>query len=137
MDETVKGAAEFDRAKNEPIRLASISGPWLAYVIKQTSTGVSGDSAPSESTMANPGTKFDPNPKINRTFAFQDKLPKLPIPPLEDTCRRYLKALEALQDEKEHEQTRRAVEDFLEGDGPTLQKRLQAWAETKARRVYL
>jgi carnitine O-acetyltransferase len=85
--------------------------------------------------MANPVTKFDPNPKINRTLASQDKLPKLPIPPLEDTCRRYLTALEALQDEKEHEQTKRAVKDFLEGDGPTLQKRLQEWAEIKARCV--
>jgi carnitine O-acetyltransferase len=83
--------------------------------------------------MANPVTKFDPNPKIDRTFASQDKLPKLPIPPLEDTCRRYLTALEALQDEREHEQTKRAVNDFLAGDGPILQKRLQEWAKTKAR----
>ena len=85
--------------------------------------------------MANPVTKFDPNPTTNRTLASQHKLPKLPIPPLEDTCRRYLTALEALQDEKEHEQTKRAVKDFLEGDGPNLQKRLQEWAETKARCV--
>ena len=86
--------------------------------------------------MSNPVTKFDPNPNINRTLASQDKLPKLPIPPLEDTCRRYLTALEALQDEKEHELTKRAVKDFLEGDGPKLQKRLQEWAKTKARWVF-
>ena len=66
---------------------------------------------------------------------FQDKLPKLPIPPLEDTCRRYLTALEALQDENEHEQTKTVVKEFLEGDGPKLQKRLQEWAGTKARYV--
>ena len=85
--------------------------------------------------MANPVTTFDSNPKINRSFMFQDKLPKLPIPPLEDTCRRYLTALEALQDENEHEQTKTAVKEFLEGDGPKLQKRLQEWAGTKARYV--
>jgi carnitine O-acetyltransferase len=38
-----------------------------------------------------------------RTWAHQSQLPNLPIPPLEDTCRRYLTALKALQDEKEHE----------------------------------
>lgn len=83
--------------------------------------------------MENPVTKFDSNPISNRTLAFQHELPKLPIPPLEDTCRRYLTALEGLQDTKEHEQTKKAVSDFLEGDGPKLQKRLQEWAATKAR----
>lgn len=66
-----------------------------------------------------------------RTFSCQDKLPRLPIPPLEDTCRRYLKALEALQDEKEHELTTAAVKEFLEKDGPEIQKRLRDWAKDK------
>ncbi|EDR11160.1 uncharacterized protein LACBIDRAFT_189447 [Laccaria bicolor S238N-H82] len=66
-----------------------------------------------------------------RTFSFQGKLPRLPIPPLEDTCRRYLKALEALQDEKEHELTAAAVKEFLEKDGPEIQKRLRDWAKDK------
>ncbi|KAI6128741.1 hypothetical protein EV401DRAFT_837751 [Pisolithus croceorrhizus] len=44
--------------------------------------------------LANSGTTFHPTtPPLGRTFANQDKLPKLPIPPLEDTCKRYLKAL--------------------------------------------
>ena len=68
-----------------------------------------------------------------RTFSCQDKLPRLPIPPLEDTCRRYLKALEALQDEKEHELTTAAVKEFLEKDGPEIQKRLRDWAKDKDR----
>ncbi|KIJ92160.1 hypothetical protein K443DRAFT_135348 [Laccaria amethystina LaAM-08-1] len=66
-----------------------------------------------------------------RTFSCQDKLPRLPIPPLEDTCRRYLKALEALQDVKEHELTTAAVKEFLEKDGPEIQKRLRDWAKDK------
>ena len=69
----------------------------------------------------------------NKTLAFQHTLPKLPIPPLEDTCRRYLTALKGLQDDREHERTLRAVKEFLEGDGPKLQTRLQEWAETKDR----
>lgn len=32
-----------------------------------------------------------------KTFARQHELPKLPIPKLEDTCQRYLTALEPLQ----------------------------------------
>ena len=83
---------------------------------------------------ANPVTKFhrDPPPS-SRTFARQDELPKLPIPPLEDTCARYLRALEGLQDPRDHEETKRAVEEFLRGDGPRIQERLRAWAEDKAR----
>lgn len=76
-----------------------------------------------------------PNKPAGKTFAHQDKLPHLPIPPLEDTCKRYLKALEPLQDEYEHEETKRAVEDFLEHDGPRIQRKLVEWAKTKDRYV--
>ncbi|KAI0093093.1 acyltransferase ChoActase/COT/CPT [Irpex rosettiformis] len=81
-----------------------------------------------------PVTKFKPEPArpYNRTFAQQNTLPKLPIPPLEDTCSRYLQALEGLQDPRDHEETKKAVEDFLKGDGPRIQQRLLAWAENKA-----
>lgn len=70
-----------------------------------------------------------------QTFANQDKLPKLPVPPLEDTCRRYLRALIALQDEREHAQTEEAVKDFLENDGPKIQAKLLEWAKKKDRSV--
>ena len=67
------------------------------------------------------------------TFAFQKKLPKLPIPSLEDTCRRYLRALEALQERTEHEATKKAVQDFLENDGPVIHEKLKTWAADKDR----
>ena len=73
----------------------------------------------------------------NRTLAFQDKLPKLPIPSLEDTCNRYLRALEALQDEKDHANTKAAVKHFLETDGPVLHDMLKEYAKDKARFVLL
>jgi len=66
-----------------------------------------------------------------KTFINQGKLPKLPIPDLEDTCRRYLRALEGLQDKEEHEATKSAVAEFLHGDGPRVQERLKTWASTK------
>lgn len=39
----------------------------------------------------------------------QEVLPRLPIPPLEDTLKRYLARLEPLQDSRSYEKTKRAV----------------------------
>ncbi|KAH0584635.1 hypothetical protein H2248_010167 [Termitomyces sp. 'cryptogamus'] len=71
------------------------------------------------------------HPIANSTFAQQHKLPKLPIPELEDTCQRYLRALEGLQDEQEHLKTKEVVRDFLENDGPKIQGKLRTWAAQK------
>lgn len=71
------------------------------------------------------------NPKAGITFASQDKLPKLPIPELEDTCRRYLEALKALQSAREHDETAAAVQEFLKKDGPVLQEKLKRYAVGK------
>ncbi|KAF8959704.1 acyltransferase ChoActase/COT/CPT [Flammula alnicola] len=76
-------------------------------------------------------TKFADSKPENRTLAYQEKLPKLPIPPLQDTCNRYLRALEALQDEREHTMTKAAVADFLETDGPKLDEILREYAQDK------
>ena len=81
--------------------------------------------------------KFAYRKPSNRTLAYQDKLPQLPIPSLEDTCNRYLRALEALQDEKEHASTKAAVKQFLETDGPVLHDMLKEYAKDKARFVLL
>lgn len=35
--------------------------------------------------------------ETGKTFSLQSKLPRLPIPKLEDTCRRYLESLKPLQ----------------------------------------
>ncbi|KAL3449413.1 Choline/Carnitine o-acyltransferase-domain-containing protein [Aspergillus insuetus] len=65
------------------------------------------------------------------TFAHQDSLPKLPIPDLESTCRKYIDAVAPLQTPKEQEDTRAAVRDFLKSEGPGLQERLQNYASSK------
>lgn len=70
-----------------------------------------------------------------KTFAGQSSIPKLPIPPLEDTCSRYLRALEGLQDPAEHARTKAVVEEFLKSEGPRLQEKLKAYAADKARCV--
>jgi carnitine O-acetyltransferase len=69
--------------------------------------------------------------KQGLTFANQDSLPKLPIPDLEDTCRRHLEALMALQSPREHEESKAAVTEFLKTDGPSLQEKLKNYATSK------
>ncbi|KAL8751671.1 MAG: hypothetical protein Q9184_005998 [Pyrenodesmia sp. 2 TL-2023] len=59
---------------------------------------------------------------------FEDSLPRLPVPTLEETAKRYLKSVQPLLKQPEFENTRRAVEEFVQpgGKGQELQKRLQA-----------
>ncbi|KAI1329300.1 choline/Carnitine O-acyltransferase [Xylariaceae sp. FL0255] len=66
------------------------------------------------------------------TFAAQDDLPKLPIPTLDATCRRYLAALKPLQGPREHAETQHAVQEFLRSDGVDLQEKLQQYAAGKS-----
>ena len=80
-----------------------------------------------------PTSNTSSEPPVNHTSVLQDPLPKLPIPPLEETCNRYLRALLALQDEKEHETTKAAVQEFLRTDGPKLQDMLKEYAQDKQR----
>jgi carnitine O-acetyltransferase len=75
------------------------------------------------------------HPARTATWAHQSQLPRLPIPSLEETCRRYLTALKGLQDEREHENTKRAVQAFLHGDGPRAQEMLIEYAKNKSRCV--
>lgn len=61
------------------------------------------------------------------TFAAQHKLPKLPLPSLESSCQRYLKALKPLQSTQEHEASVAAVHTFIQGEGPILQAQLEEY----------
>lgn len=65
------------------------------------------------------------------TFAHQDKLPKLPIPDLASSCKKYLQALKPLQSAREHSDTRHAVQEFLKLEGPDLQEKLKKYAEER------
>ena len=59
------------------------------------------------------------------TFAAQERLPKLPIPDLEATTKRYLESLEPLQSSRERDDTKAAIKDFVEHDGKELQDKLR------------
>ncbi|KAI9280397.1 acyltransferase ChoActase/COT/CPT [Sporodiniella umbellata] len=59
------------------------------------------------------------------TFGLQHTIPRLPVPTLEQTCSLYLKSIVPLQTPEEHENTKKIVQDFLQGDlSKVLQDRL-------------
>jgi carnitine O-acetyltransferase len=62
---------------------------------------------------------------------FEDSLPRLPVPTLEETAKRYLKSVHPLLSKTEYEATTKAVNDFVAPGGPgeLLQKRLVARRE--------
>lgn len=64
-----------------------------------------------------PRTKVPP-------FHFQDSLPRLPIPKLEDTCRRYLDAQKPLLTPEQYEDTKQLVEKFQKREAPGLHAEL-------------
>ncbi len=65
------------------------------------------------------------------TFEFQGSLPRLPVPPLEETLGKLLLWTSPLLDEYGQNETRKAAEDFLAqgGAGRKLQQRLEKWAK--------
>lgn len=58
------------------------------------------------------------------TLHFQPSLPQLPVPKLEDTCRRYLNAQKPLLSDAELQSTQSCVSRFLASEGRSLQKQL-------------
>ncbi|KAF3480496.1 carnitine acetyl transferase [Arthroderma uncinatum] len=63
-----------------------------------------------------------------KMLRFEDSLPKLPVPTLEETGQRYLKSVHPLLSAEEYKKTEKAVSDFIKpgGEGETLQRRLIA-----------
>jgi carnitine O-acetyltransferase len=56
------------------------------------------------------------------TFSLEDTYPRLPVPPLQQTCSLYLHSLLPFQTPKEHEKSKATVHDFMNS---TLAKSLQ------------
>lgn len=78
-----------------------------------------------------PLSSNQPHHEQGITFAAQDKLPKLPIPELDSSMKKYLAALKPLQSPREHGETMQAVDEFLKSEGPELQERLKKYATGK------
>ncbi|PGH23492.1 hypothetical protein AJ80_02446 [Polytolypa hystricis UAMH7299] len=63
-----------------------------------------------------------------KMLRFEDSLPRLPVPTLEETGRKYLKSVHPLLSQEEYKKTAKAVEEFIKpgGEGEPLQQRLLA-----------
>ena len=72
-------------------------------------------------------------------FRFEDSLPRLPVPTLEETAKRYLKSVHPLLNKAEYETTEKAVTAFTKPGsiGEELQKRLQARREDPKHRNWI
>ncbi|XP_043485114.1 carnitine O-palmitoyltransferase 2, mitochondrial-like isoform X2 [Leptopilina heterotoma] len=68
---------------------------------------------------------------------FQASLPRLPVPKLEDTCRRYLNAQKPLLSEEEFTKTKSFVDKFLKSEGQTFQKELLATDKRNSHTSYI
>ncbi|KAF1979225.1 carnitine acetyl transferas-like protein [Bimuria novae-zelandiae CBS 107.79] len=122
---------------------SSLNGTLATQTLTMSSAEVNGsirsETSAKESQASFPSEARDPlghhkNPESRPgiTFAHQDKLPKLPIPELESSCKKYLAALKPLQSPKEHNDTVHAIQDFIKSDGPALQDKLKKYANGKA-----
>ncbi len=64
-------------------------------------------------------------------------LPALPIPALEDTCKRFIAVAEPLLTADEAKAMRADVDAFLASDGPRLQEQLKRWTSVDGERSYI
>ncbi|AHM56072.1 putative acetyltransferase [Peptoclostridium acidaminophilum DSM 3953] len=66
---------------------------------------------------------------MGKTYAYQDKLPSLPVPELSGTKTKLLEWIEPIVGKEQFEETRRIAEEFFAegGDGQKLQEKLREW----------
>nr|BAE20525.1 unnamed protein product [Mus musculus] len=66
-----------------------------------------------------------------RTFQYQDSLPSLPVPALEESLKKYLESVKPFANEDEYKKTEEIVQKFQEGAGKRLHQKLLERARGK------
>lgn len=64
-----------------------------------------------------------------RLYSYQNSLPRMPVPPLKDTCRELLDSVKPVLSEKDYKEMEELAKDFEKNLGPKLQfiLRLRSW----------
>ena len=77
-------------------------------------------------------TGYHPQGPKGDMLKYQSSLPRLPVPPLQQSLQKYLKAVRPFLNDEEFKKTSRAVEEFgmKNGIGEKLQKALEDRAKT-------
>lgn len=77
-------------------------------------------------------TTYDPKEPRGDMLKYQSSLPKLPVPSLQQSLQKYLKAVRPLVNDEEFEKTSKMVREFgkKNGTGLQLQKALEERAKT-------
>ena len=131
--ETIEGNGEDVPPQVVPIKKTQFSTQRTSSSLSASSHQIPENSADNTPIFSagNPGS-MPINQKIlnrqassNITFASQHELPRLPIPSLNETLNKFLVHLQALhRDDMQRNQAKKAVLEFLKGDGPKLQELL-------------
>ncbi|GAO15717.1 hypothetical protein UVI_02043540 [Ustilaginoidea virens] len=116
-------------SRHRPRRFASVTPAALVFPPRVVAeTGPSGDAA-----------GYAEDRSKGPMLRFQESLPRLPVPTLEETAKRYLKSLHPLLSAGEYAASTAAVADFIKpgGVGAQLQDRLVAMREDPATRNWV
>ena len=74
---------------------------------------------------------YHPHGSKGDMLKYQSSLPKLPVPPLQQSLQKYLKAIRPLVNDEEFEKTSKAVEEFGKENG--IGEKLQEMLEKRAK----
>mmetsp|Transcript_26061 Transcript_26061/g.38534 ORF Transcript_26061/g.38534 Transcript_26061/m.38534 type:complete len:740 (-) Transcript_26061:64-2283(-) len=72
-------------------------------------------------------TKETNSTATSSTYTYQSRLPRLPVPPLDDTLKKFLDTVQPLLSSTQFAETKEIVKDFKKKDGAKLQKMLKEY----------
>ncbi|XP_077464100.1 carnitine O-palmitoyltransferase 2, mitochondrial [Stigmatopora argus] len=104
---------------------ALVSSRWMVLLLERRRRRRWDSSQPQYSSSASSDSEFL-HRSIVPTMHYQHSLPRLPIPKLEDSIRRYLAAQQPLLEEPQFRETEKVAHDFLAGQGQELHRELVA-----------
>ena len=102
-------------------------------------TSHSSESAPTVTSLSILSVGYREDMSKGAMLRFEDSLPRLPVPTLEETSKRYLGSVQPLLNKAEFASTKKAVDEFVKPDsiGQELQRRLIARRDDPKRKNWI